>query len=99
MLPFSRRTRAWPLSFRQRLAPYFLRRRAKSRMPPTEPLHHPPAADHPDQRWHTDLMVSRSGSPTAATHPGPSHTYALAGDTWYSIRLGTLTRREASSIS
>lgn len=27
------------------------------RQPPPEPLRRPPAADHPDQRWHTDLMV------------------------------------------
>ncbi len=27
------------------------------RQPPPAPLHRPPAADHPDERWHTDLMV------------------------------------------
>ena len=27
------------------------------RQPPPEPLRRPPEADHPDQRWHTDLMV------------------------------------------
>jgi transposase InsO family protein len=27
------------------------------RQPPPEPLGRPPQADHPDQRWHTDLMV------------------------------------------
>jgi putative transposase len=27
------------------------------RQPPPEPLVRPPAAGHPDQRWHTDLMV------------------------------------------
>ena len=27
------------------------------RQPPPEPLVRPPEADHPDQRWHTDLMV------------------------------------------
>jgi len=29
------------------------------RQPPPEPLVRPPEADHPDQRWHTDLMVWR----------------------------------------
>jgi transposase InsO family protein len=27
------------------------------RQPAPEPLHRPPEAEHPDQRWHTDLMM------------------------------------------
>jgi putative transposase len=44
----------YPWMVRQIMAEHELLGR---RQPPPEPLVRPPEADHPDQRWHTDLMV------------------------------------------
>jgi putative transposase len=44
----------YPWMVRQIMAEHELLGR---RQPPPEPLVRPPEADHPDQRWHTDLML------------------------------------------